>query len=174
MLWGRPLAGGPDFIRSTGFSRGGCILAKSCSQTPATLFSSHVHKLGNNWGVGRDALAAGARYRGGVRNWVRPHRTPIHSSDVLGHFARVEPVSFAAEIAAASATASGGRTGVLRGLPSEESSGPTALGHRAALPFWEIGRIGDPQMKSSGAGGAGGGITPAQNLAACDDVVVQA
>jgi hypothetical protein len=33
---------------------------------------------------GRDALAAGARYRGGVRNWVRPHRTPIHSNDVLG------------------------------------------------------------------------------------------
>jgi hypothetical protein len=81
---------------------------------------------------------------------VRPHRTPIHSSDVLGNFARVEPVSFAVEIATASATALGGRTGALWGLPSEESSGPSVLGDRAALPFWEIERIGDPQMKSSG------------------------
>ena len=69
-------------------------------------------------------LAVGTRYRGDVRNWVRPHRTPIHSSDILGNFARVEPVSFAVETATASATASGGRTSALRGLPSEESSGP--------------------------------------------------
>jgi hypothetical protein len=83
-------------------------------------------------------------------------------------------VSFAAETAAASATVSGGRTGALWGRP---------LRNRAALPlwdierpfrFWEIERIGDPQMRSSGAGGAGGGITPAQILANWDDVVGQA
>jgi hypothetical protein len=62
---------------------------------------------------------------------VRPHRTPIHSSDILGNFARVEPVSFAVETAAASATASGGRTSAFRGLPSEESNGPSVLGNRA-------------------------------------------
>jgi hypothetical protein len=58
-------------------------------------------------------------------------------------------VSFAVETATASATASGGWTGALRGLPSEESSGPSVVGDRAALPFWEIERIGDPQMSSS-------------------------
>jgi hypothetical protein len=105
------------------------------SPAPATLFSLHVQKLRNNWGVRRDESAAGARYRGVVRSWVRPHRTPIHSSDVLGNLARVEPVSFAVETATASATAKGGRTGALRGLPSEESSGPSVLGDRAALPF---------------------------------------
>jgi hypothetical protein len=120
------------------------------SQAPPNFFFPPFQPFARYSRVPTHDSVAHARYRQAVRDWVASSSDPSPlRREILGHFARVQPVSFAAEIAADVPSARPGSDGLpFEGMGSSlllwrercksfGNSGPRRLGSPA--------RYGDPQ-----------------------------